>query len=206
MKVHEPMTFATDCGLAAWCAWLGYLLSSGAPSLHPEIINWWIGGFAATAIAAAAGAVHHGLGHALAPAVNRACWRLALLSLVATGRCLAQVAVLTAFSGNALDNATLVCWCVAAFLVVAAMRTDRFAAAICAYGLGEVALLVAAFAMRAHHPPGHLAWIAAAFVASVIAVAVQRSQRGFGQRFNHNDIYHVIQAAALGFFYLAATA
>ena len=42
MKVHEPMTFATDCGLAAWCAWLGYLLSSGAPSLHPEVINWWM--------------------------------------------------------------------------------------------------------------------------------------------------------------------
>ena len=67
MKLREPATFWTDCALAAWSAWLAAAAFSRAPAPFPPMLGWWIGAFATCALAATAGALHHGLGHELPP-------------------------------------------------------------------------------------------------------------------------------------------
>jgi hypothetical protein len=206
VKIREPATFWTDCALAAWSAWLAAVLLYCAPAPLPTVLGWWIGGFATCALAATAGAVHHGLGHELSPAANRASWRFALLSLVGTGLCLMQVAALVALSGPALSVAPAASFLIAALFAVAALRLEKFSVAMSAYGLGQGLVLVAALAARHTHPTAHLAWLAAAISTSALAAAVQHFRVSPHPHFNHNDLYHLVQAAAQGFFFLGASA
>ena len=204
MKLHEPATFWTDCALALWSAGLGGALARHAPSPCPETLGWWIGGFATSALAAAAGAVHHGLGHTLPPSANRLCWHLALLSLVATGLCLIQVAATTALIGTVLVLAKFAAWIIAALFAYATLRTGRFSTAIWAYGLGQLLVLAAAIYARDAHSPHHFVWLAAAVATSALAAIGQHQRIGLSLCFNHNDLYHVIQFVAQGLFYLGA--
>ena len=204
MKLREPATFWTDCALAAWSAWLAGALWQRAPAPLAPVVGWWIAAFATCAVAATAGAVHHGLGHELSPATNRASWRLALLALVGTGLCLAQVAALTALASFVLGAAQLSAWLAAACFGAAALRRETFSVAITAYGLGQLLVLAAALAAHANLPAGYLAWLATAVATSAVAAAIQHFRVSPHPRFNHNDLYHVVQAAAQGCFYLGA--
>jgi hypothetical protein len=172
--------------------------------LSPPEATWWVAAFATSAGAAAAGAVHHGLGHTLRPNVNQRVWQFTLLALVGTGLCLLQVALHVALTGAAYVAGQVVTWGVAVTCGIAAVRIDKFSAAIGAYGVGMIALLGAAIVARYRYPVAHLGWIATAFALSAAAAGVQDRRIGLGPRFNHNDCYHVVQLAAQGCFYLGA--
>lgn len=206
MKLHEPATFWTDCGLAAWSACLAGSLVLRATGLFPSVMAWWVAAFATCACAATAGAVHHGLGHALSPGIDRSIWRIALLSLVGTGFCLMQIAALTAFRGSALTVAHLAACITTAILAMVALRMEKFSVAIFAYGIGQILVLTSAVVTRETQPPTQLPWLSAAVAASALAAGVQHFRLGPSRRFNHNDLYHLIQAIAQGAFYFAATA
>jgi uncharacterized protein DUF6962 len=47
-------------------------------------------------------------------------------------------------------------------------------------------------------------WLLAGVALSLIGLAIQQSTFSFGESFNHNDIFHTIQIAALWFFYRGA--
>ena len=47
-------------------------------------------------------------------------------------------------------------------------------------------------------------WLLTGLAVSLLGMAVQQSSLHFGQDFNHNDIYHCIQIAALWPFYRGA--
>lgn len=204
MKLHEPATFWTDCGLAAWSACLASLLIVRATGPLSSVLTWWVAAFATCALAATAGAVHHGLGHGLSPGINRAAWRLALLSLVGTGFCLTQIAALNVFQGAALTMAQFAATIVTAILAAAALRVEKFSVAVLAYGIGQILVLMSAVLAREVQPSSRLPWLAAAVAASALAAGVQHFRLGPSRHFNHNDLYHVIQAIAQGAFYLAA--
>lgn len=206
LKLHEPATFWTDCALAAWSAWLAFSLAHHAASAPTPLAFWWIGAFATCALAALAGAIHHGLGPDLPPAVNQASWRLALLSLVGTGLCLLQVAAHLTLTGTPLLAAQGLSLVLAAGFALAALRIDKFYVAIAAYGLGQVAVLATALLAHQHYPAAHLAWLATAFSLSLLAALIQHFRLSPAVRFNHNDLYHVVQFAAQGCFYLGALA
>ena len=176
------------------------------PDAVARPLAWWSSAFATCALAALAGALHHGLGHELPAAVNRAVWRFAVLSLVATGHCLMQVAAGLVFSGPALVVAQLTSVLASGLLAVHALRVGTFGVAIRAYGLGQLLVLAAAVSVRHSHSPAHLAWIAAGVATSALAAGIQHFRLGPHPRFNHNDLYHVVQAAAQGCFYFGAVA
>lgn len=205
-RLREPATFWTDCLLAACSGWLAWSLARSGPTSHAPATLWWIGAFTASAIAAAAGAIHHGLGHELHPSANQRLWQFTLLSLVGTGFCLLQVAAHLALAGPVLLSAQIAAGLVALGFGAAALRIDKFSAAIGAYGLGLTAVTSAAILTRHHYASVHWFWIVAGFGLSVAAAVVQHFRIGCGPRFNHNDLYHVVQLAAQGCFYLGAAA
>jgi uncharacterized protein DUF6962 len=47
-------------------------------------------------------------------------------------------------------------------------------------------------------------WLLAGVGVSLLGLAIQQSSLSFGPQFNHNDIFHTIQIAALWFFYRGA--
>lgn len=204
MKLHEPATFWTDCGLAVWSACLASLLVLRATAPFPSALAWWVAAFATCAIAATAGAIHHGLGPGLSPRINQSTWRLAILSLVGTGFCLTQIAALNVFQGATLTLAQFSASIVTAILAAVALRVEKFSVAIFAYGFGQILVLTSALLTREVQPPTRLPWLAAAVAASALAAGVQHFRLGPSRHFNHNDLYHVVQAIAQGAFYLAA--
>ena len=75
-----------------------------------------------------------------------------------------------------------------------------FLVAIADYGLALLAWVAAAlFCQRAWR-----GWMLGAIGLSVVAAVVQQAKWAPHPQFNHNDLYHVIQAGALCLFYRAA--
>jgi hypothetical protein len=204
VKLREPATFWTDCGLAAWSACLAALLVMRSTGPLSSGLTWWVAAFVTCFLAATAGAVHHGLGHGLSPAINRSTWQLTLLSLIGTGFCLTQIAALNIFQGTALSLAQFAATIVTAILAAIARRTEKFSVAIFAYGFGQLLVLMSAVLTREAQPPPRLPWLAAAVATSALAAGVQFFRLGPSRHFNHNDLYHLVQAIAQGAFYFAA--
>ena len=177
----EPITALTDAILAAWTALLGALLFVRARGRRAMLL--WAGGFAATAASAVAGVGFHA-------------WRTPwLLVPVAT-------AIATFFFGAAAAEAWLrprarrvavaVLLLELVACVVAAAMSDSFLVVAIDYVPVLAAVLV--LALRRGAP-----LIAAGVAVSFAAAAVQQSALPA-----HNDVFHVIQMAAMFLLYRGA--
>ncbi len=214
IKLAEPATFWTDCALALWSGVLAVAITLHVSTALTPLATWWVGAFATCAVAALAGAIHHGFGEQLPADFNLLSWRIALLSLVGTGLCLMQAAAHLAFDdpGLGLGGPGLlfisqrIAWLIAVAFAIAALRIGKFSVAIAAYGLGQLAVFFAVIIAREHRSPAHLAWMLTAITVSGLAALIQHLRLSPSPRFNHNDLYHVVQFAAQGCFYLGVIA
>jgi Family of unknown function (DUF6962) len=174
----EPITALTDAVLAAWTAFLCALLFARARVL-------WASAFAALAVAALAGTAYH-------------CCRLfPKLVPVAIGltSLFLGAAIAMAWLGPRARRVAigiLVVEFVACMIGVMVMK-DWFRVAVYDYLPVLVAVLIACI-VKWREPAAR--FIAAGIVVSFIALAFQMSHMPF-----HNDVYHVIQMAALVLLY-----
>ena len=85
--------------------------------------------------------------------------------------------------------------------IVRVARQPEFRVAAADYG-GALAILLAGAAYMAvrHRAPG-MTWLIAGVLVSLVAGIVQARKLALHRHFNHNDLYHVIQMAALFAFY-----
>jgi len=199
MTVAEPATLLTDCLLAALAGTLATRLHFRT-SADALAARWWTRVLALTAAAGVLGGTSHGFGPMLPSAVADGLWLATLLTLNLTSAAL----------GAALVRAVVPPASARLWLVVVALKLAGFAAyvvfrpefvvAILDYGLALLAWLLATMLTR----KAWRGWMGAAVGFSVVAAVIQQAQLGFTAWFNHNDLYHVVQAAALVCFYRAA--
>src|SRR5687767_14183832 len=189
MTISEPMTMATDYLLAAVTAWLAALLFRNAN--HQKSRIFWAIAFAALALGAFLGGTWHGF------ARSDALWKATVLSVGFASFGMVAGSAFAVFSGNAR---ALVAGFAAANLVVYVLwmlKHDEFIYVVVDTGI--------AFAIV---PLAHLwrfnGWILAGVAVSVAAGAVQAGGLAPHPHFNHNDLYHVIQIAAMALFYRGA--
>ena len=174
----EPLTALTDAVLAAWTAFLSALLFARAKVL-------WASAFAALAVAALAGTAYH-------------CCRLfPKLVPVAIGltSLFLGAAIAMAWLGAVARRvaiAVLVVELVACLAGIVVMK-DWFRVAVYDYLPVLVAILIVCVA-RWRDPAAR--FIAAGIAVSFIALAFQVSRVPY-----HNDIYHVVQMAAMVLLY-----
>ena len=194
--IAEPMTLFTDYVLAGVTAWLGWRLSRQREGQAAR--SFWALAFAALAAGALLGGSYHGF------AQSAVLWKITVVAIgIASFAMLAGSAIavtdgtlrklLLAFAGVKF---VLFClWMLAhdAFIYVIADTGIAMAA---------VAVLHAASAIR-HRDPASL-WMLGAVAVSVLAAGVQASGFALHPNFNHNDLYHVIQIAAMALFYSGA--
>ena len=207
MTISEPATLVTDYLLAIFTAVLSFRLLRAASHAEREAIarerRWWSAAFALTAIAGATGGTVHGFQQALPPAVADRLWLVSLESLV--GASFAVVGGAIAFS----EIAPPIRWraIVAAALVFAASGVwvawnPVFLSAIVAYGAAFAVLVAIRLRVRPLDAPGRLVLLGVAV--SVAAAAIQQSGWALHRYFNHNDLYHVVQAAGVWLLYRGA--
>ena len=191
------MTVLTDYLLAAVCAGLGFVLLKKRQGHYSR--GFWAIAFLALALAAALGGTWHGFP---APLLSRSTlFRLWTLTLFCAGAAsfsmLAGSAYAAATGGQRL-----------ALLAVAAVKLGGFTLwiqvnqgfIVVILDTG-IALLAVAFLHALDRGSAASRWILAGVGASLAGAAVQAGGLAPHPQFNHNDLYHVIQIAAMVLYY-----
>jgi len=205
MTLLEPDVALTDFGLAleagCFAVWLERRYAPGAPLRLP-----FIGFFAAVAIAAFLGGIAHGFLPDEQTRLYRVVWLSTLIAIGAAALASWAVGARLIFGERTAGRVTAFAALLFAAYVLAVVFVSRsFAVAIVHY-LPAAAFLLFAFAYawrrrRADFLAAGIAGVALTFVAA----AVQHGRIGLHPRyFNHNALYHLIQAFALLLIFLAA--
>ena len=201
----QPDVVLTDYALALACLVFAWLLAP-ARRQSSSIGFWFIIFFLATALAAAMGGTVHGFFEAPASIAHRILWPLTLIAIGLTGLSGARLGALLA-----LDRATALRisrFAAALFLVycgVVLFATGNFLAAILAYL--PVTLFLGWVFWRAYRQTSQSAFLKGVAGIGIVLVAagVQQARIGIHPRyFNHNALYHLLQA--LGLFLIFVTA
>jgi hypothetical protein len=210
MTISEPATLVTDYLLALFTGALGRRLGSLASAAvmlgfidKARAQRWWSVAFMATAMAGAAGGTVHGFQRAMPRAVTNLLWLVTLESLVLAAFAVVSAAiVLGGWSWRTRFIATFAAGVAFGSYGLWVIRNPVFLMAILAYGAALAVLVgVQLFARRLDFG----GWLLlAGVVLSLVAAGIQQSGVAIHRYFNHNDLYHVVQAVAVWFLYLAA--
>jgi hypothetical protein len=198
MTVYEPATLVTDCLLAALAGWFAWRLHASMPSTNLAV-RWWSRALAMTAVSALVGGSYHGFAPNLPESLSKAWWMLALLAIGMLSAAM-DLSLLHEFAPTHRQKSwqRLVVLKLSLFSMAVIVH-PLFAVAIIDYGITMLAWAMLATASRR----AWRSWMLVAICLSFAAAAVQQSRWSPLPHFNHNDIYHVIQALALIGFYRA---
>jgi len=196
--MNEPDVTITDFLLSVealvFAVWL-------ARSPTTPLQRWFVVFFGATALASLAGGLVHGFF-----SDSKVLWRLVLIALgivsVAAWAIGAQLLFIDR-TARFVTGAAWTAFAVYAFIVI--FVTDAFLVAIVNY-LPSTLFLILAFSIRyrTHGETPVLVGLTGLFL-TLVAAAVQQSGIALHPRyFNHNALYHVLQAVALFLVFRAA--
>lgn len=190
--ISEPMTLATDYLLAAITFALALRLLRSAAGQNSR--RCWGVAFIALGLGAALGGTHHGF--ELETLWKPTVWTVGIASCAM----LAGSAYATTRGGMRQALLAFAIVKLAAFWLWT-WRDDRFIWVVTdtATAFAVVALL---HALRLRESASR--WILAGVVLSVAAAGVQASGFDLHRHFNHNDLYHVVQIAAMLLYYRGA--
>ena len=187
--MREPWTVATDLMLALLSAIFGVKLLGQQQALTAQ---WWGIMMLALTLSSLSGAVAHAM--PLDSSVEQFSWLITVLSLPFIAVSLGFSLATYLRQGKAVRFVLILK--LVFFLVVAYTARD-FRYAIVDYSIPMLLWLVVA-AKRG------LIVLLVGLILSVAAALIQQLQLGFSASFNHNDVYHVVQAIALYFLYKGA--
>jgi hypothetical protein len=187
--ISEPMTLATDYLLAAVTAVLAVRILGATGNQYSRRL--WGLAFLALGLGAALGGTHHGF-------ELEALWKPTVLAIgLASCGMLGGSAFATTHGRMRQALLVLALVKLAAFWLWT-WHDDRFIWVVADTGLG-FALVALLHALHARAPGSGA--ILAGVGLSVLAGAVQASGLSLHRHFNHNDLYHVIQIAAMLAYY-----
>jgi hypothetical protein len=179
--IAEPSTMLTDYALAAVTGYLAFRLYKGGKS------PWWTVAFVALALTALLGGTYHGFGVPV--------WRATvLLAGIISFAMVVGAAIAT--TGGQLRK-IIVSLAAAKLLAYAAWMSghDDYLYVIIDTGIALAAVAVL------HRSP----WILAGVSVSLLAAGVQASGLDPHPHLNHNDLYHLVQIAAMVLLYRGVT-
>lgn len=198
------MTVATDYLLAAVAIFLGWSLWALGRRVRQSSTESWGKAMLATAVAAIAGGTWHGFNQTMAPAASTIAWKTTLLAIgVASFFMLAAaiMATIPRIVGHWLLAAAVLKLIV---YVIWMLGHDEYLWVIYDYGSAMIFVLaVYLYRMIFSNDPAARA-IVAGVIISGGAAWIQQSELALGTWFNHNDLYHVTQIAALFAFHSGA--
>lgn len=211
-RLNEPAVSLTDLAIGVEAGVFAIALARTRSGIVPRshlaaVRSWFVVFFAATSVAALAGAALHGLLPAGDTPGRRRLWRVSLGSIgvaALSAWCLGAFLSLPRSAADRVLRAALVAH--AAYLVGLARSNPPYAVAIATYLPGAFAL-AGGLVRRLRDPVtrGAAALGLAGLGLTFGAAAVQVRRIAVHPRlFDHNATYHTIQAVAIASFYAAA--
>jgi hypothetical protein len=205
VTLQEPAVTLTDYGLAVECAVLVWLVRRHQATTEVRV-GWFASFFGALGVAALLGGTAHGFGMDESSRTGFIVWSATLLAIgwaALSAWAIGGPLVLAEEASGRLLGAAVAVY--AAYAAVVLLIDQSFAVAVVHY-LPAALFLLAAFLVvwwRERRP----AWLIGALglVLTLVAGGTQQARIGLHPRyFDHNALYHLIQAAALVLLYVAA--
>ncbi|MGH7166531.1 MAG: DUF6962 family protein [Nitrospiraceae bacterium] len=194
----EPDVTLTDYGLAIECAVLVVLLYRRA-TVQPRLRTWFALFFSSIGVAALAGGTVHGFFLDIRTAGRAVLWPATILALGGAALSTWAIGARIQFSVRLARHITLCATLVfAVYCVLVLFVTQSFSLAIGHYLPGVVFLMVAFLLayQRTRARPVCLALVG--LLLTLVASGLQQSRVGFHPiYFNHNALYHLLEAVAL---------
>jgi hypothetical protein len=199
--VTEPMTVATNVVLAGLAFVLAVFLAYKSVAAGSAAGGCFAAGLFATALAAFIGALAHGTDPARDEALRERFWRGALYATGLVGA--ATVASVAFFAARGSIRTAILAFAGIKLVVfiVRVARQPEFRVAAADYGGALAIVLVGAAYMAVRRQAPGMTWLIVGVLVSLVAGIVQARRLALHRHFNHNDLYHVIQMAALYAFY-----
>lgn len=197
MRITEPMTMATDYVMGAMAAVLAIrLFRAGAGTGRLPVLLWG-GAFVCTAWASLLGGSYHGFLQMIPPGTAKLLWKATLCSTGIGSACILAAAAYAGTSGTlqrrligvVVVKLAIYLWWIAAH--------DEFIYVIVDYGAAMIVMLVLAWASKTGGMSAAAGWLTAGVAVVVVASLVQALRIAPHPQFNHNDLFHVVQMAAL---------
>lgn len=201
--IREPAVALTDALVALESTVLAVRLARNSTARGP-LKTPFVVFFGATAVASGTGAVLHGLTEDPADPRRRALWRTSLASIgVAALSSWFVAARLVARDPGRVERLAVLGH--VPYLLYVASGDRPFAVAIASYVPGAT-VLAGALVTRLDEPEQRAAasLALAGLVVTFAAAGVQVGRIGLGRMFDHNALYHTLQAAGIGLFYRSA--
>ena len=201
LKIVEAGTLFTDWLLAVVTTWLAWELLRQALRLKDRAIGLWVGAFGAVA----GSAVLAGIAQALSASKDPSAAALArtgtlvlasaasLLFLLSTLRAFTSGRVLAIGAGLAVAKFTL-------FAVYVAVNDDARMVIYDGALTMLVVIVVSTWGAWAQRMPS-ATWILAGVLVSMLATLFQQGRVSIHPQFSHNDLYYVVQTAAMYLLY-----
>jgi hypothetical protein len=200
----EPDVTLTDYALFAECAAFAWLIARRPANLL-GLRRWTVLFFLFTAVAALLGGTVHGF-FADADGVGRVLWKISMLAIGATALTGWAIGARLLFGNDEADRVLGIAGVLTvAYAAVIVFVADAFWIAVAAY-LPAAAFLLAGFLRAAVRGRAWWAWLGAvALVLSFVAAAIQQLRISLHPvYFNHNALYHLVQAVALALLFKAS--
>lgn len=202
-RIEEPATLVTDLILSAVAGyWAVMLVVDGAARGDVGVATViWGAAFIATALAAALGGVVHGFQERMGPRYARPLWRATLHSIaLASAAMLAAVVLVFPEPGvRAVGLAVVALKLLAASALLVAR--PEFRVALIDHAIALAGVLALQLAAASSHGAASAPWIVGGIAVSALAAAIQALRISPHPRFNHNDLYHIVQIGALWLLY-----
>jgi hypothetical protein len=205
LGVIEPWTALTDSILAAWVAfWAAYLFCR-ANGRRPVVL--WAWSFVASAISSLAGVAFHSCRLFMPIEATRLTWKLVPVATAVATLCLGWAAAIVWLRPGSRRVAVaflILEWaaCLGFVFLGPPPWCNRFLVVIIDSAPVLLALLIGS---ALHWNDRASRWIAAGVLTAVVAGLVQFSGWREGNPPDNNDVFHVIQMAAMYFLYRGGT-
>jgi hypothetical protein len=202
--VTEPDVTLTDYGLFTECAAFAWLIAR-RPAKLAALRSWIVLFFLFTALAAFFGGTVHGFFSGETASVGRVLWKASMLAIGATALTVWAIGARLMFARHGAERIVAVAaGLTAAYAAVILFVSDAFWVAVAGYLPAAVFLFVGFLraALRERVRWARLgAW---ALALSFGAAAIQQLRVALHPvYFNHNALYHLVQAVALALLFIA---
>jgi hypothetical protein len=201
LKIIESGTLLSDWLLAAVTAWLAWELFRQALRVKDRAVGLWVGAFCAVAGSAALGGIAQAFAASMEPSVA-ALTRTGTLVLADAASLLFLLSTLRAFtSGRVLGvGAGLAVAKFALFAACVALKDDDRIAIYDGALTMFVIIVLCTWGAWARRLPA-ATWILAGVLVSMLGALFQHGRVSIYPHLSHNDLYHVIQTAAMYLLY-----
>ena len=191
----------TDYALAILAVVLGVLLVRHAVVADSRAQLVWAAAFGTTAAGAVTGGTWHGFADFMEARARRGLWKATQLLLGLTGLAMVAGAALSLSRVVLLDGILLAAVVKFVLYARAVATRDDFAVVVIDYGTSMAAVALMQVAALAMWSAPSARWILAGIGVAITGSVVQGRRLSPHPHFNHNDLFHIVQMAAIWLFF-----